>query len=189
MSLHFFPAMPLLAAMACSCSSSGVESKVTQDISKQKESGKVTKDMVITNEPLTVEIELSDALLKELKTALASDDQSIRLTMRKLVPPIEPAVSGFGVFIDKPNAKITTSPDDVRYLGTVSFYPKSTAGTPKVETHVFTVKAALANAKIDLTDRNTLTFTFIPLAENGAAPSSTKIPFGELELSVVPVKK
>lgn len=151
-----------------------------------RDSAKVTKDMAITQVPLTVAIPLSDAVQRELQTALMSENHSITLTMRNLTPPKDANVTGFSVFVEKTDATAATSEQEEHYVGSRAFGAKNFP--QKMESHVFNVKAAFHKSRINPAEMKEIHFTFVPLSNGGKIPESTKITFTELEISATSKK-
>src|SRR5688572_13734328 len=95
------------------------------------DSGKVTGDMVITQTPITISIPLNNSLQRAIEDALSSEEKTIRLLVKNLIPPSESGVTGFAVFVEKPDATAATSSEDKHYVDARAFGPRVTNAHPR----------------------------------------------------------
>jgi hypothetical protein len=145
----------------------------------------------MSEKPTTVEVRIDPALAGEIFAALSrSQRPTIRLAIKGVTPPENrKVVTGFRVFVDKPDAKDDTPETDPHYIGAVTFQPAGEDRSP--QGFALDMGPALAQLKerklLSLIDRLRLTF-IVNIAEGAAKPEKVSIPFREVAISLPPQK-
>jgi hypothetical protein len=189
-SVHFMCAFALaLAACGCGDAANGKPGEPGSTVKPPENSIKVSKLMIVTNTPLTVDVELPERFRAALKVALASDAESVRLMLRDVQTPTDVSVTGYAVFADKTDANAKTSADDPHHVGAFAFYPRSPASDAKLKLHQHDLKVALVKIKFDALTAKTIPITIIPLSEEGTLATTAKFTIGELEIAITDTKK
>lgn len=144
--------------------------------------GRVVGNMTLTRTPVTVDLTLDDALRERLTAATASRDSTVRLVVRGVVPPAGGAVTGFDVFLNKPDATANASvADDPHWAGSVSFLPAGPENGPQA----FALDLADTLRRLDakFPAGKPLQVTLIPVGN--MMPPDLQIPFREVSVKVV----
>jgi len=144
--------------------------------------------VVLTEKPATVQVPLTAEKTAEIEQALAEGDspKTVKLSVSGVVPPDAGSkVSGFKVYIDKPNATAESSENDPHFVGAVSFQATTDASPQSFALDLKDALMALKHGKLG-GDHN-LTLTFVPLIEGQAANANTnavKMPIRSVEVLV-----
>jgi hypothetical protein len=167
--------------------SAAQEPPLKSDKQPNSEQPKEDRQKVVTVSPLTIDVSLDERTRSDVESVLADTSRgTVRLTI-KIVVPAEPQNIQIAVFVNKPDATISTSVASAHYVGTIVFDAAS-----KLQGVNFDLTAALSalQKKKELDLRNPLQITLIalPAREDAKIPADLSIPVDFVEVKVAKSK-
>jgi hypothetical protein len=150
-------ALFVLCAAACAPSSSSVTPPSQQ-------AGRDIAPYTITPAPTTIQVELDDSSRDALASQLAARSLGVaRLILREVRPTGAQTLKGIRIFVEKPDADLSTPIEDPHYAGSfvLGFTPSETINL-NIAPALRKMWASRTLTRAALTERKGIRVTFVP---------------------------